>query len=111
MPMSSPANIQGRSTIDRAVPATDAGRPGLPRVPWVRRLYASVLTTPIATNGNSVRKRNITRSDNTPHKSHGGDFTLESLIQYSEDAIITKDLRGNVRSWNPAAQRTFGFRA
>jgi PAS domain S-box-containing protein len=36
---------------------------------------------------------------------------LTSIIENSEDAIITKDLNGVVTSWNPGAQRIFGYTA
>src|SRR3954462_1504884 len=36
---------------------------------------------------------------------------LGSVIEFSDDAIATKDLNGIVTSWNPAAERTFGFTA
>ena len=35
--------------------------------------------------------------------------TLQALIQASPLAILTMDLQGNVRTWNPAAERTFGW--
>lgn len=36
---------------------------------------------------------------------------LESLVLMSDDAIMTKSLDGTVLSWNPAAERIFGYAA
>ena len=36
---------------------------------------------------------------------------LTALVQSAADAIVSHDLDGIVRSWNPAAERMFGFRA
>ncbi len=37
------------------------------------------------------------------------EFFLSTIISSAEDAIISKNLQGVVTSWNPGAERIFGY--
>lgn len=57
--------------------------------------------------GLSIYLRDITERKHSEVTNH----LLASIVESSEDAIISKDLNGVINSWNKAAERIFGYTA
>ncbi|MDA8170538.1 MAG: PAS domain S-box protein [Nitrospiraceae bacterium] len=67
---------------------------------------------PYRTLDNRIEGVVITYNDvSDVKKAQESMFMLSSLVQSAEDAIISKDLNGIIRSWNIGAENVFGYTA
>ncbi len=62
-------------------------------------------------NGEFVHTRSFTRDVTALRKEQQTGLLLTAIVDSSDDAIVSKDLNGVVTSWNPSAERMFGYTA
>lgn len=76
------------------------------------RIAVSVTRMPIVQPDGRVIGRVVVMRDDRPSIEAGERMQqLASIITHSDDAIVTKTLAGIVTSWNPGAERIFGWTA
>ena len=58
-----------------------------------------------------VQPTKVEQGDEFRTDAHLAAARLAAIVECSEDAIVSKDLNGIIKSWNAAAERIFGWKA
>jgi len=76
------------------------------------RIPLSITISPVRdASGRVIGASKIIRDVTKRQQNEESRFRLAAIVDSADDAIVSKDLNGVIRTWNAGAQRTFGYTA
>jgi len=76
------------------------------------RIPLSITISPVRdASGRVIGASKIIRDVTKRQQNEESRFQLAAIVDSADDAIVSKDLNGVIRTWNAGAQRTFGYTA